>query len=128
MRFLLLLLLPGLLSLIGLLLRTWISMRVNERERARVVDVDATVRDARSSPIDSGGDGDTGGGAARVGWRPRRPPPPCGRYNLHLLFRLTGGEASCRHCAAIERDRFEADAAAAVDAAEEALRGGRPRP
>ncbi len=121
MRLLLLLLLPGLVSLIGLVLRTWLSMRMSERNR--VVDVDATVTSARASPIDS----EPGEGTARARWRSRRPPPPCGRYNLHLLFRLTGGEASCRHCAAIERARHEADAAAAVDAAEQALRGGRPR-
>lgn len=111
MRLLLLLLLPALVGLIGLVLRTWISMRFSERERI----VDATVTSARSSPPDP---------APRR--RGRRERPPCGRYNLHLLFRLVGGEESCRHCAAIERERYEADAAAAVDAAEEALRTDRP--
>ena len=112
MRFLLLLLLPGLVALIGLLLRTWIAMRMAERNRI----VDATVTGVRSSPADPE--------APRSRFR-RREPPPCGRYNLHLLFRIVGGEASCRHCAAIERAQFEADKAAAVDAAEEALRGDR---
>lgn len=116
MRLLLLLLLPGLVSLIGLALRSWISMRMGERQRI----VDATVTSARSSPVDSG---EEAGGSSGI--RGRREPPPCGRHNLHLLFRLVGGEKSCRHCAAIERARFEADAAAAVDAAEQALRGDR---
>ncbi len=111
-RLLLLLLLPALVSLIGLVLRTWLSMRMNERQRI----VDATVTSARSSPVDPAG----AHGRSR-----RREPPPCGRHNLHLLFRLVGGEDSCRHCAAIERARFDADAAAAVDAAEQALRGDR---
>ncbi len=115
-RLLLLLLLPALVSLIGLVLRTWLSMRMNERQRI----VDATVTSARSSPVDP-----EGGPAGAHGRSRRREPPPCGRHNLHLFFRLVGGEDSCRHCAAIERARFEADAAAAVDAAEQALRGDR---
>ena len=116
MRLLLLLLLPALVSLIGLALRTWLSMRMAERNRI----VDATVTSVRSAPVDREG---TVGGE----WRSRRRgPPPCGRHNLHLFFRLAGGEESCRHCAAVERARFEADAAAAVDAAEQALRGDRP--
>ncbi len=117
MRLLLILLLPGLLSLFGLVLRAWMSMRIAERDRI----VDARVTDARSSPVDRGE------GEAGTPGDPRgRNAPPCGRYNLHLLFRLVGGERSCRHCAAIERARYEADAAAAVDAAEEALRRDRP--
>ena len=115
MRFLLLLLLPGLVALIGLVLRTWIAMRMAERNRV----VDATVTDVRSSPVNPGE------AASRPRGRLRREPPPCGRHNLHLLFRLVGGEDSCRHCAAIERARYEADAAAAVDAAEQALRNDR---
>lgn len=117
MRLLLILLLPGLLSLFGLVLRAWMSMRMAERDRI----VDARVTDARSSPVDRGE-----GEAGTPGDPRRRNAPPCGRYNLHLLFRLVGGERSCRHCAAIERARYEADAAAAVDAAEEALRRDRP--
>ncbi len=117
MRFLLLLLLPGLVALIGLVLRTWIAMRMAERSRI----VDATVTDVRSSPVDPEEAASRPRGRLR-----RREPPPCGRHNLHLLFRLVGGEDSCRHCAAIERAQYEADAAAAVDAAEQALRGDRP--
>lgn len=117
MRLLLILLIPGLLSLFGLVLRTWMSMRMAERDRI----VDARVTDARSSPVDRG-EGDPGT-SGRLG---RRNPPPCGRYNLHLFLRLVGAERGCRHCAAIERARYEADAAAAVDAAEQALRGDRP--
>ena len=117
MRLLLILLLPVLVSLIGVALRAWISMRLAERQRI----VDATVTDARSSPVDP-----PVGGARAPGRLRRREPPPCGRHNLHLLFRLVGGEQSCRHCAAIERARFEADAAAAVDAAEQTLRGDQP--
>ena len=116
MRLLLLLLLPALVSLIGLALRTWLSMRMAERNRI----VDATVTSVRSSPAAPEG---TLGGEGRLR---RREAPPCGRHNLHLFFRLAGGEENCRHCAAIERARFEADAAAAVDAAEQALRGDRP--
>ena len=115
MRFLLLLLLPGLVALIGVVLRTWIAMRMAERNRI----VDATVTDVRSSPVDSDE------ATPRPRGRLRREPPLCGRHNLHLLFRLVGGEASCRHCAAIERAQYEADAAAAVDAAEQALRRDR---
>ena len=113
MRFLLLLLIPAVVSLIGLVLRTWISMRMAERNRI----VDATVTDVRSSPADPDRPAPARG---------RRERPPCGRYNLHLLFRRVGGEESCRHCAEIEREQYEADAAAAVDAAEQALRGDRP--
>ncbi len=116
MRLLLLLLLPGLLGLIGLVLRTWIAMRMAERDRI----VDARVTDARSSPVDR-----DEGGAATSAPPGRRNAPPCGRYNLHLFLRLVGAERGCRHCAAIERERYEADAAAAVDAAEQALRGDR---
>ena len=115
MRLLLILLLPGLLSLFGLVLRAWMSMRMAERDRI----IDAKVTTARSSPVDP----DEGPAGSPAG--SRRNAPPCGRYNLHLLFRLVGGERSCRHCAAIERARYEADAAAAVDAAEQALRGDR---
>jgi hypothetical protein len=115
-RLLLILLLPGLLSLFGLVLRAWMSMRMAERERI----IDAKVTSARSSPVDA-----DEGPAGPLAGSPRRNAPPCGRYNLHLLFRLVGGERSCRHCAAIERARYEADAAAAVDAAEQALRGDR---
>lgn len=116
MRLLLILLLPGLLSLFGLVLRAWMSMRMAERDRI----VDARVTDARSSPVDR-----DEGGAAPPGAPGRRDAPPCGRYNLHLFLRLVGAERGCRHCAAIERERYEADAAAAVDAAEQALRGDR---
>lgn len=116
MRLLLILLLPGLLSLFGLVLRAWMSMRMAERDRI----VDARVTDARSSPVDPGQGGD-----ATAGGSGRRNPPPCGRYNLHLFLRLVGAERGCRHCAAIERERYEADAAAAVDAAEQALRRDR---
>ena len=118
MRFLLLLLAPALVGLIGIAFRAWIAARMAERDRV----VDATVTSARSSPIDRG----EGAAPPRTGpWR--RARPPCGRYNLHLLFRFVGGEQSCRHCAAIERARHEADAAAAVDAAEQALRDDQPR-
>ena len=117
MRLLLLLLLPALVSLIGLALRTWLSMRVGERQRI----VDATVTEARSAP--AGPQDERGRAPGRSG---RRERPLCGRHNLHLLFRLVGGEQSCRHCAAIERAHFDADAAAAVDAAEQALRGDGP--
>lgn len=114
MRFLLLLLLPVLVPLLGLLLRTWIAMRTAERDRI----IEATVIRGRSSsakPPSAGGQEDLS-----------RESPPCGRHNLHLLFRLVGGERSCRHCAAIERARQEAETAAAVSAAEQALRGDRP--
>ncbi len=117
MRLLLLLLLPVLVSLIGLVLRTWLSMRMGERNRI----LDATVTDVRSSPADP--ENREAGARPRAG---RRERPPCGRYNLHLLFRLVGSEQGCRHCAAIEQARYEEDAAAAVDAAEQALRGDRP--
>ncbi len=107
MRLLLILLIPGIVSFLGLALRTWLSMRVAEQERI----IDATVTSARSS---------SPGAESMPG---RRGRPPCGRYNLHLFFRLVGGDEGCRHCAAIERARFEADTAAAVDAAEQAVRG-----
>ncbi|HCV00689.1 MAG: hypothetical protein CL897_05860 [Dehalococcoidia bacterium] len=111
MRFLLLLLLPVLVPLVGLLLRTWIAMRTAERDRI----IEATVIRARSSSEErsqSGDQNDLG-----------RERPSCGRHNLHLLFRLVGGERSCRHCVAIERARQAAEAAAAVSAAEQTLRG-----
>ncbi len=118
MRFILLLLAPGLVGLLGIVIRAWFSARMAERDRI----VDATVTSARSSPV--GSDETAAPSSARSR---RRPRPPCGRYNLHLLFRLVGGEDSCRHCAAIEQARHEADAAAAVDAAEQALRDDQPR-
>ncbi len=111
MRLLLLLLLPGLLALFWLLLRQYVAMRLGERARV----VDAKASNARSFP---------------PGEAPReRPPAPdepsCGRHDLHLFLRLAGAGGSCRHCAVLRREAHDADAAAAVDAAERALRGDR---
>ncbi len=118
MRLLLLMLLPFLLSLFWLALRTYVTMRVSGRGRT----IDATVTSARSSPLDA----DAGANEQRppTDAAPRRASP-CGRHNLHLFLRLMRSERGCRHCAAIKRTQRAAEAAAAIDAVEQSLRGER---
>ena len=122
MRLLLLLLLPMVLSLFWLVIRQYVSMRLHERTRT----IDAKVTDARSFPPGERGEAPTDAAPAS-GW-PGGSKTKCGRYNVHLFLRLVGGEASCRHCAAIEEAEREAEIAAAVDAAESVLRGDRKPP
>ena len=113
MRLLLLLLLPVLLALFWLLLRQYVAMRLGARGRV----IDGKASDARSFPP----------GEAPRGRAPAPDEPSCGRHDLHLFLRLAGAGGSCRHCAALRREARDADAAAAVDAAERALRGERRR-
>ena len=113
MRLLLFLLLPALLALFWLLLRQYAAMRLAERGRV----IDGKASDARSFPP----------GEAPRERAPAPNEPSCGRYNLHLFLRLAGAGGSCRHCAVLRQEAHDADAAAAVDAAERALRGERRR-
>ena len=112
-RLLLLLLLPALLALFWLLLRQYAAMRMAERARC----IDAKVTDARSFAP----------GEAQPDSAPAPDAPSCGRHDLHLFLRLAGAGGACRHCAALRRAEQDADAAAAVEAAERALRGERRR-
>ena len=54
---------------------------------------------------------------------PRRSGPPrCGRTGIHLLLRLVGSESACRRCHELDEADSRSEEAAAVAAAEQALK------
>jgi hypothetical protein len=54
---------------------------------------------------------------------PRRTGPPrCGRSGIHFLLRIAGTDAACRRCHDLEAAESRSEAAAAVAAAEQALK------
>lgn len=106
MRNFLVLLVPAAWGLMWIFIRLLMAQRVASSEQRQEPVIEVTWRETAR-----------GGPAAEQG-------PLCQRHNLHLFLRLFGAERSCKHCAAVRREREAAERDSAVEEAERHISSG----